>query len=499
MESPQEKPNGSKEVVVSLRGLFSDSLLFGLGSALDRILGLLFLPITASLLGPEGFGVVSLYNTTTIVLGLFAMMGMPQAFFRFRAELDVDGARKLISAAFWMVSGAALVWIPLVLVFAEPITQGLLGQPGTAFAWCLCVSTYGQSIKALADTRLQSEARLGVFLKVNAVGAILMRGLGLYLVVRGLGPLGMVTGEAVGMAVTAAALGGFALNDLRFEFDRASARRLLRYGLSLTPGTFSDWLLAATDRYALRGLAAEPFRALGFYSVAQRAASVMSVVGQAIVLGWRRFAFQNMHSDGEGRRLLGVGATTMIVLAGYVAFSVSVLGDDLIHWTIGDEFEAADPLVPLLTAAAFAAAMQGLLRLGLLKSERTGIVSLLALGAATLNIILNIAMIPRWGVLGAAWATVISIAVHTIVVWRTSASHLEIPVDGKKIGAACMVFASVGGLCRLATTAGPGALTVTLIQVLLIGCTPLLLARTVLGPAERARLWALASRRGRRS
>lgn len=482
---PSEAGSGR---VVSLRGLFSDSVLFGLGSAFDRMLGLLLFPVTARLLGAEGFGVVNLYTTTTVVLGLFAMMGTPQAFFRFRAELDDEGARRLISTAFWLITAGALIWVPLILVFARPINQELLGQPGTAFAWCLCVSAYGQSIKALADTRLQAESRLWTCLKINAAGAVFMRGLGLFLVVQGFGPLGMAAGEAVGMTANVLVLGFFALNDLRFALDRPSARRLLSYGVALTPGTFSSWLLTATDRYAIRVLAPDPFRVLGYYSVAQRLSSIMTIVGQAMVMGWRRFAFQNMHSEGEGRRLISSAATLMIIAGGFVAFGVSVLGDDVVYWAVGREFDRAHPLIPLLTTASFAAALQGVLRLGLLKAEKTGLVSILSIGTAILNLALNFALIPRWGGLGAAWATVVSSVALVVLVRRASQKRFPIPLSASKLSVASGLFAAVAGVAYIVGGTLSAPLLATTVQTLLVAGTPFLLAALLLDKEERTRL-----------
>jgi O-antigen/teichoic acid export membrane protein len=80
--------------------------------------------------------------------------------------------------------------------------------------------------------------------------------------------------------------------------------------------------------------------------------------------------------------------------------------------------------------------------------------------AAGTNLVLNLALIPRWGMAGAAWATVATEAVRTILAARY-VHHLELPMTGPRrfvrsglaAGALAVVVVAAGSLPVLLTIA----------------------------------------------
>jgi O-antigen/teichoic acid export membrane protein len=87
---------------------------------------------------------------------------------------------------------------------------------------------------------------------------------------------------------------------------------------------------------------------------------------------------------------------------------------------------------------------------------------------AVVNLILNLLLIPRFGLDGALWATTASYAVGAVAAWMLGQSAQPLPVPWStlaKAGGACALMAgavlalpSPGGLFELILKAGAGAL-----------------------------------------
>jgi O-antigen/teichoic acid export membrane protein len=102
------KPEGK---AVSLKELVNESVLFGLGGMADRLIGFVFLPLTASILASTGFGVYSLYSTTSQILVVLCSVAMQQTFFRFYTEPgETERQMKVLHVAFTVIHVTTLSW-----------------------------------------------------------------------------------------------------------------------------------------------------------------------------------------------------------------------------------------------------------------------------------------------------------------------------------------------------------------------------------------------------
>ena len=71
--------------------------------------------------------------------------------------------------------------------------------------------------------------------------------------------------------------------------------------------------------------------------------------------------------------------------------------------------------------------------------KRTGHLAIVAWGAAVLNLMLNIAFVPKYGMMASAWATFASFAFLTIVYFVISQHLWPIDVDARKIVLAIVI------------------------------------------------------------
>ncbi len=421
--------------IVPLRALVSDSLLFGLGGVADRLIGFLFLPITSAILGSEGFGVYNLYVTTAAIVFLFSSIGMPNAYFRFGTDATGDwNSRQALDTAFSIVHLLVALWLPILVGFASPVANLAIGVAAPAFIYLLCVRTYCDLLGSLADTRLQAEGRIRQYLFLRLPATVLTRALTLGALIWRRSPLAMAAGEAVGATVGAILAYFLVLRDARFRWDRQLWRAMFRYGVGLSPGMLASWLLVAVNRYLLKALSPSGLTAVGVFSVAERFSSFMLLISQASVLGWRRFAFHNIHVE-EGPTLLARGFTLLFAACGLCAVALSLFGPDAVGLLLKSEFIDSIQLIPVLTLGALCGALANSVRIGLLKQYRTNVLSGILVIAAAVAIATAVVLIPRHGALGAAAGALSGQVIALLLNWRYSQSSFHVPFEYGKLGA----------------------------------------------------------------
>ena len=427
---------------VAVRTLLSDSAILGVGGLLDPIIGFVLLPLTAVLLGTEGFGVLGLFNTTFAILSVIALMGMRPTFFRFyTAAKTREGAQEALGAAVTISVAAALLLCIPTLIWSTDINRGIFGMPGKALVVLLCVRVFSGAVSGPAVGRLKADGRAPAVLAINVVKTIVSRGVGLTLLVAGFGVVGLMLGGALGAGLHALLGGVVAFRGVALRVDRKTTFTMLPFGASLVPAGLSALFLRATDKYLLRFLSPDPLVQVGLYSLGERfSRSTMDLFSQVALGGWNRFSFGNMNFD-TGPHRIAKAATLYAVVSGYVALVVALLGDDLVHWLIGGDFEAATVIIPILTLAFYFSGLAPLFQPGLVKAREPLRLSAITTTSALLNVGLNLVLIPRYGFWGAAVATLVSQILNTVLLWRQSQRAYPLPFGYRRLIIAGTVFA----------------------------------------------------------
>ena len=475
---------GSADAPVSVRSFFGETLAYGFVETCNKAIGLLLLPVIALFLSPADYGLLSLFGVTATILFMVFSVGMPYGFFRFYTDTRDDTRRGLVlDTAFWIATASSALWGTILFLGASWVDRALFQVEWGGYSRLLAVVVYLRFVDMFARSRLRADGRVWTFVWISLVYVLLSRGLSLTFIMIGMGPWGWVVGECAALVVTVGLLAFASLRDLRFRTDARTCRELIPYGCWLVPVMLSHWVMTGADKYLLRALVDNPLTQIGLYTVGERVSSVMQMVTVAVLQGWQRFAFRNMHHP-EGPRLLSRGMTHYVIGAGYAALALALLGDDLTHWLIPSDFEAGVRVIPALTLACFFSGWADMASIGLHKVNRTSRLGVLSGSAAALNIALNLAFIPRYGILGAAYTTLACQALRAFATWRASQRCLVIPLELRRIVTAVLCYSAVFGAGQLLHPFGWAASSVG--QTILVGATPLvMLAAGFFTDAER--------------
>ena len=363
-------------------------------------LGLVSVAVTTRYLGPGGYGQFALALAFTQLFGVLADAGLTTIVVRElaqrpeRAPAVVGSALALRGVlAVLAVAAAALVSLAMpyppevrvaVLIAGVPLALGLLNS---AFVAVL-----------LADLRMGRVAIADVAGRAAGLAAVAV------VVVADLGFYAVVAAGGVGAAVALAATTVLARPLLpgRPRGDRATARRLLTASLPLGLALALNEVYFRAD--ALIISLSRPFAELGLYALAWRIGEVVATIPAVFLLSV--FPVLARYAATRDRRLgpaLQVAGDVAIVTGLGIAAGGAVVAGELARLLGGEAFAAAATPLRVLLAASALGFLNGVFGHALIAAGRQAATLWLNVAALTLNVSLNIVLVPSQGIQAAAW------------------------------------------------------------------------------------------------
>jgi O-antigen/teichoic acid export membrane protein len=471
-----------------LKRLGRHSAIYGLGGLVSRILAVLLLPLYTHYLSTSDYGQIETLIALVTVLAIVLQFGISSAFFRFYFDAEDDAGRRLVlRTSFWFTMGMATLGLVVVVALATPISQWLFGDAGAAnLVRASAVALWAQLNYMQLTNLFRVEERSIAFVLASLVNILITVGATLVLVV-GLdkGPLGVIVGNFTGTLVVYLALLGYRREQLGIQFSRPLLRQMNHFGLPLVPSALLLWVTNFSDRFFLVKLT--DTSEVGLYSVGVRIASAMILLLTAFRTAWPAFAY-SIKSDDEAKRTYAWVLTYLVVLTTWIASALTLLSPWLVEWLTTPKFASASRVVGPLAFAAVSFGGFIVISIGIGRARRTQFNWVITGAAAVVNVTLNLTLIPHYGMMGAAIATVAAYTVMFAGMAWWAQRIFPVPYQWRRVLTAVAAGVALAVLGKLVGAGLP-------LCVGLVLSYPLVLVP--LGfylPAERERLRALRAR-----
>jgi O-antigen/teichoic acid export membrane protein len=416
-----------------LRRLGKHSAIYGLGGLVSRILAVLLLPLYTRYLSPSDYGKVETLIALATVIGIVLRMGIHAAFFRFYFDSPEPEHRRLVlRTSFWFTMAMATAGLIVGVALSPQISDLLFGTTNdaelvaAAFAGLWAGMNYEQ-----LTSLFRVEERSTAFVAASLSNVLLTIGATLILVVAlDKGPIGVIVGNFTGTLLVYAALVGYRREQLGLQFDRGLLREMNRFGTPLVPTALFLWVTNFSDRLFLVQLA--DVTEVGLYSVGVRIASAMVLLLTAFRLAWPAFAY-SIEDEGEARRTYAFVLTYLVLVATWVATALALLSPWIVAWIADPAFDESSRVVGPLAFAAVAFGAYIVVAIGVGRARRTQFNWVVTGVAAVVNIVLNLLLIPPYGMMGAAIATIAAYATMFVGMAWWSQRIYPVPYQWRRV------------------------------------------------------------------
>ena len=389
-----------------LKRLLKQSAIYGLGGILARLLALFLLPLYTHYLGTAGFGKIETIVALTMVLSIVLRLGISSAFFRFYFDSDDDARRTLIvRTSFWFTMAMATLGLLAGCIFATQIAHLLRLGDDPWLVRAGFVGLWAQMNYEQLSSLFRVEERPVAFVSASIANIFITVGATVLLVV-GLdaGPTGAVVGNFLGTLAVYVVLVGYRRYQLGLQFDRELLRAMNHFGLPLVPAALALWAINFVDRFFIAWFKGQS--EVGVYSLAVRIASVIVFLMVAFRLAWPAFAY-SIEDDSAAKRTYAFVLTYLLLICCWVSLVLGLLSPWIVRILAPTEsaFHRASEAVGILAFAGTAYAGYTVLAIGIGRARRTQFNWVVTGAGAAVNVILCLALIPPYGMMGAAVAT----------------------------------------------------------------------------------------------
>jgi len=366
----------------------------------------LLLPLYTRVLSTREYGAFALLLVCEAFLKPVYRCGLDTAFLRFYYDCRDETERRTLAGtivAFLLVAGGLVL---AALIMAGPaINRRLLGTLDFLPAYELLVAnTFAGTFLFLPLNLLRIQERSGLFAAltfVRSFGTVLAR---LVLVVGfRLGVLGLVLADTLVIAALAMALAPSFRRMIAWRCSLPVLRGLLRYGLPQVPHGLLSQTMAMADRFFL-GLYL-PLRDVGVYLIGASIAAVLKLFPVAFEAAWMPFAFDSMRRPDAPRLFARLGTYAFGVLV-LLTLAVAGLADHIVALMVPPAFHGAAAVVPLLAAGIAVQSLTWFLATSFNIAKRTQAYPLVTSVGAAVSVAGCLVLVPRFGMTGAALATV---------------------------------------------------------------------------------------------
>lgn len=383
-----------------------------------------FLAIAAytRLLDPEQYGQYILTITTISLVSSAAFSWLNQSGLRYFEEYNKKGLLvSFTSTAFISLFGSILViffiWGGVTMLLKKVwhpdfirITQigGIVLATQVIYMFVLVLLRAGRKTSQYALYTIINS--LGTFLL--AVCLIKFAGLG-------------IEGILLAMIIFLGSISFFELIQLvRKDLIRTSCysvdllKRFASYGIPMIGVSIGALVVSVSDRYMIQYIMGT--KAVGIYSagydLSQKAIQGMSTI---LILAAFPIIFRTFAQKGEKETGIVIGRLIAIYLTAIVpaVFGVVIVSKDIAGICLGESFRHSHIIMPWVAAGVFCDGLGLYCGASYKLKEKTNLLFYVWAIAATVNIILNIICIPKFGMVGAAYATLIAFLVYLSVTW----------------------------------------------------------------------------------
>jgi O-antigen/teichoic acid export membrane protein len=437
-----------------IRSLGSDTAVYGVSTILGRFLTFLLTPLYTHVLVPGDLGIVANVYAYIALLNVVYGYGMESAYMKYVSTLEVGTKRQVFSIPFVAVACTATLFSLAIILNASR-----LGDVVSVPVEWTHLLVYGAAILLLDALALIPFAALRMERKARTFAAIKLGGIGINVVLNvvllfsaHLGIEGIFISNLVSSALTLAMLTPTIVDRFAPGWHSGLFRALLRFGLPTVPAGFAAMLVQVVNRPILESLKGSA--AVGIFQANYRLGIFMMLLVSMFDFAWRPFFFAHAN-DADARQLFARIMTYVVLVMTTVFVALTLFLPDFVrapiwggHPLIAEPYWTGIEIIPVILLAYVFLGVYNNLVAGIYIQKRTELLPAVTILSAAVNVAANFALIPLYGLMGAAIATLISYALQAGILALIERRVYPVPYERDRLvkivlSAVCVYGASM--------------------------------------------------------
>jgi O-antigen/teichoic acid export membrane protein len=402
--------------------------MFMSGTLIINIAKVLLIPVYARYLSPSEYGVLGAANAISGFMSMLILLGLDAAVVRQYYDLRANPGelRSFLSSVGIFMAVLNLTALAILLTIGPRLFAWLLPGKKVPFWPYVALGLIIASLTSFLGVfmaLLQAQKRTVFYVAAQICRFVALVGLTLLLLIRfHMGAQAPLWAELAATGLAVLALAGMFFRkqaadtpDLSTKFhvsnhgqagpvfSASKLRAALTFGVPLVPHEVSNWALAVSDRLILTRY--RPVEEVGVYVLGYSMAMSMNFLVGAFNFAYVPFFLDTAQNHPRAKQVFGAIARLYSVGMGAICLVAMLFAQEMLIWIAPPTYSKSARVLEVVLLAFF---FMGLYLVGVLPffhTKRTSKLPLLSGLAATVNIGLNLLLVPRYGAMAAAWTT----------------------------------------------------------------------------------------------
>lgn len=405
--------------------LLKNTIIFAIGNFGSKIISFFLVPLYTNVLTTADYGTVDLMTILTTILIPIITLNVSEAVMRF--SMDKDSKKENIFAigiVFSIIASAiSLICIPIFKIYSVTSQYSIL----------LALYILSCSTSTILLSYIRGIEKLLAYSIINIIQTAIIAILNVLLLTKyKMGISGYILAYMISYSVTiilCLACSNIELTMKKVKLDKKLLKDMLRYSILLIPNSLMWWIINSLDKVMISSMI--NIAANGIYAVSYKIPTIVTTCTTIFSNAWTFSAVKEKDSADKSEYTNKVFQSLSILVFTITVFLILIL-KPLLKIYVGKEFYNAWIYVPplligstMLTFSSFANNEYAV------QKDSKGILIASIIGAIT-NLILNLILIPKLKIFGAAIATCISYVVVFIYKVLDTRKYIEIKYITKK-------------------------------------------------------------------
>ena len=433
----------------NIKHLTKHSAVYGIGHIVSRSLNFLLLPIHANIFLPEEYRTPALLFSSLAILNVIFSYGMDVAFLRFFILADSDKEKhRIFSTAFWMILSTGICFAGL-MSFAPVTFSNLIFRTGqyTTLIRLAAGILLADSLGVIPFLVLRGEEKSARFMLLKTLNVFLNLLLNiLFIVILKMGIEGIFIANLTASVFTLGLLLPIIIRWLRFHFHRKTLIELMKFGIPYLPSGLAFIVMDQIGRFFLDRLVGQD--PAGIFAANCKLAIFMNLVVAAFRFAWHPF-FLSTSKQENAPQIFARVLTYYLLVTGFFFLLISFFIDEIISFRLFGrglmlpEYASGVMIVPLVMFGYLAYGVYTNFIVGIYLKKKTFFIPLATGTGAAVSLCINALLVPRIGIMGAAWAMFSAYAAMALVMYWVTRQLYYVPYETGRIIKIVAVFGLV--------------------------------------------------------
>ncbi|MFC1558184.1 lipopolysaccharide biosynthesis protein [candidate division KSB1 bacterium] len=389
-----------------IKNLFGQSVIYGLGDIGTKVIGLLLLPLHTSFLTIHEYSVYSLFILFYSFGLTFYMLGINSGFLRYYLDDEYEEKKVFNTAFLFLLIFTILISFIIILLSGwfshmlfDDINYKYILYCGVVILICESLSTI-----ALLVYRAQNDPSGFVSAVLIKMSVILLSNV-VFLVEFKMGIKGAVLGNLCGSGALLLMSSPVIKKQIQPTFSLQVFKKMFRYGIPAVPAVVSITVLIMIDQYLIKYFGF--FDKVGIYAAGYKIGMALMLIITGFKLAWFPFIFQTSKQKDAGKIFSRVFTYfNIFLILFYLVICIYI--PLVFKYIFQPEYYESMYIIPIIGLGYIFYGCYEHFMVGAYLKDKTFYVALVFSVSAFANIGLNLILIPRYSLYGAATATVLS-------------------------------------------------------------------------------------------